>query len=55
MEKQFINSQKDLFNTVSDIAKNFIGERKFYITCSDGEFKNVIVSVNGDGTWAYVA
>lgn len=53
--KKFIISQKDLFNTVSEITKEFVGERKFHITCAEGEFKNVIVSVNEDGTWAYVA
>lgn len=50
-----VGSQKDLYGAISDIKKDFIGHRKFHIACSEGEFDNVIVSVNKDGTWAYVA
>lgn len=48
-------SQKNLYGAIFDIKKDFIGDRKFRIVCAEGVFDNVIVSVNKDGTWAYVA
>ena len=50
-----IISNKSLYETITDIQKDFVGDRKFHIACSEGEFDNVIVTVNEDGTWAYVA
>ena len=50
-----VGSKKDLYGAVADIKKDFVGDRKFHIACAEGEFDNVLVSVNKDGTWAYVA
>ena len=50
-----IISNKSLCETITDIKKDFVGDCKFHIACAEGEFENVIVSVNADGTWAYIA
>lgn len=48
-----IGSQKDLVSTIwEDIPKNYIGDRKYHISCAEGEFDTKVnIDENGVFSW----
>lgn len=48
-----IGSQKDLISTIwENIPKNYIGDRKYHISCKEGEF-DITINVDENGVFAW--